>query len=259
MACKALTCSASSPAPVIRSKTCSKIVGLSPCYVAFPKHNTSNKKPSLRSSMVVRAQQSSGENKEGSHHVDVQVSKNNPILNQQSTTVERRRPRRLALDVSPFGMIDSMSPMRSMRQMLDTMDRLLEDTMTMMPSRIMGEGDRDGEVRTPWDVMEDDNEIKMRFDMPGISKEDVRVSVENDMLIIKGEHKKEQGISDDPNNNDNKNVWANRRSYRSYDTRLQLPDDCEVDNIKAQLQDGVLYVSVPKAKVQRKVIDVHVQ
>ena len=103
-------------------------------------------------------------------------------------------------------------------------------------------------MRAPWDIVEDDNEIKMRFDMPGLSKEDVKVMVEDDMLVIQGETKKEEGGDD---------AW--KRSYSSYDTRLQLPDDCEVDKIKAELKNGVLYITIPKAKVERKVIDVQIQ
>lgn len=130
--------------------------------------------------------------------------------------------------------------MRSMRQMLDTMDRLFEDAMTFPGTT------RD--IRAPWDINEDENEIKMRFDMPGLSKEEVKVSVEDDILVIKGEVKKEQGKDDS---------WSSR-SYSSYDTRLQLPDDCEKDKVKAEMKNGVLYISVPKTKVQRKVIDVEI-
>uniref|UniRef100_A0A803L2C7 SHSP domain-containing protein n=1 Tax=Chenopodium quinoa TaxID=63459 RepID=A0A803L2C7_CHEQI len=207
MASKAITCSASSPAPLVLSRTASgKLVGLGPCSVAFP----APKKPSLGSRLVIKAQQASGEqNKEGSHHVDVQVQNTN---NKQSSAVERR-PRRLAVDMSPF-----------------------------VPTRM-------GEMRAPWDIMEDENEYKMRFDMPGLDKGDVNVSVEDNMLVIKGERKKEEGGDD---------AWS-KRSYSSYDTRLQLPDNCELDKIKAELKNGVLNISIPKPKVERKVIDVQIQ
>ncbi|CAO2838521.1 unnamed protein product [Amaranthus hypochondriacus] len=237
MASNALNCGAIC-SPIVSNTSCRKLGSLGPCSVTFP----APKKASVQSRMAVRAQQAGGENKEGSHHVDVQVQKNNPNNNQSTTSVERR-PRRLALDISPFGLIDSFSPMRSMRQMIDTMDRLLEDTMAM-PSGT-------GSIRAPWDVMEDENEIKMRFDMPGLRKEDVKVSVEDNMLVIKGEHKKEEGSGD-------QNSWG-KRSYSSYNTKLQLPENCEVDKIKAELKDGVLYISIPKTKVERKVIDVHIQ
>lgn len=143
--------------------------------------------------------------------------------------------------------MDPWSPMRSMRQMLDTMDRIFEDTM-LMPGRSRGGG---GEIRAPWDIKEEENEIKMRFDMPGLSKEDVKVSVEDDVLVIRGDHKKEEGSGGDDS-------WSSK-SYSSYDTRLQLPDNCDKDKVKAELKNGVLYITIPKTKVERKVIDVQIQ
>lgn len=54
---------------------------------------------------------------------------------------------------------------------------IFEDTM-VFPGR--NSNRTGGEIRAPWD-------IKMRFDMPGLSKDDVKVSVEDNVLIIKGE------------------------------------------------------------------------
>lgn len=127
--------------------------------------------------------------------------------------------------------------------MLDTMDRLFEDSMAFP-----GWSPSTGEVRSPWDIQDDEHEIRMRFDMPGLSKEEVKVFVEDDLLVIKGERKKEE----------KDNSWFDR-SYSSYNTRLQLPDNCDKDKIKAELKNGVLFISIPKSKVERKVVDVEIQ
>ncbi|KFK29290.1 hypothetical protein AALP_AA7G114200 [Arabis alpina] len=156
----------------------------------------------------------------------------------QGSSVEKR-PHRLAMDVSPFGLLD---PMRTMRQMLD---RMFEDAMTIQGRNRGGNGV--SEIRAPWDIKEEEHEIKMRFDMPGLSKEDVQVSVEDNLLVIRGEKKKE----------DDNDSWSGR-SFSSYGTQLQLPHNCGRDKIKAELNNRVLFISIPKTKVERKVIHVNI-
>ncbi|KAE8727356.1 Small heat shock protein [Hibiscus syriacus] len=226
-----LSCS-SSPLVSNRATLPSYAKPMMPFYVSFPSNNFHGNRKA-----VVRAHAAGDQNKDSS--VDVHVNKDNKG---QGTAVEKR-PKRLVMDISPFGLLDPLSPMRSMRQMLDTMDRLFEDSMAFPTS-----GRRGGEVRAPWDIRDDEHEIKMRFDMPGMAKDDVKVYVEEDVLVIKGEQKKEESHDD----------WTNS-NYSSYDTRLQLPDNCDKDKIKAELKNGVLFISIPKTKVERKVIDVEIQ
>ncbi|KAL1203093.1 Heat shock protein 21 [Cardamine amara subsp. amara] len=208
------------PSPSASSKS------IAPSSIAFPRRIPSR----------IRAQ----DQRENSIDVVHQGQKGN-----QGSSVEKR-PQRLVMDVSPFGLLDPLSPMRTMRQMLDTMDRMFEDTMTI-PGRNRGGSGVSG-IRAPWDIKEEEDEIKMRFDMPGLSKEDVKVSVEENVLVIRGEQKKEE----------NDDSWSGR-SVSSYGTRLQLPDNCQKDKIKAELKNGVLFITIPKTKVERRVIDIQIQ
>ncbi|KAL0913183.1 hypothetical protein M5K25_016624 [Dendrobium thyrsiflorum] len=179
------------------------------------------------------------------------ASKENTSLEVQekkdASALQPRAPRRSVFDISPFGLVDSLSPMKTMRQMLDTMDRVFEDAFTFP-------GTTAGEIRAPWDIKEDDKEVKIRYDLPGLSKEEVKVSLEDDVLVIKSQHKEETG-----ERKEGEDGWWRGSSTSAYNIRLVLPDECEKDKVKAELKNGVLLVTVPKSKVERKVIDVEIQ
>ncbi|XP_057454178.1 26.5 kDa heat shock protein, mitochondrial [Lotus japonicus] len=102
---------------------------------------------------------------------------------------------------------------------------------------------------TPWSlsgrVKEWDDHYKLRYDMPGIAKEDVKITIDDGMLTIKGEHKEEKEEGDDDE------YWSSS-SYGYYNTSLVLPDDAKGDEIKAELKDGVLTVTIPRTEKPKK-------
>ncbi|KAF5729855.1 small heat shock protein chloroplastic-like [Tripterygium wilfordii] len=152
--------------------------------------------------------------------------------------VERRpysdRPVSRRRDTSPSffpgftDVLDPFSPTRTLSQVLNMMDQLMENPFTG-PSRSVGGGSMRG-----WDVKEDENALHIRIDMPGLSKEDVKVAVEQNTLIIKGEGGREA---------------EDEESGRRYSSRLDLPLNVyKTDEIKAEMKNGVLKVVVPKVK-----------
>ncbi|CAH9058806.1 unnamed protein product [Cuscuta epithymum] len=245
MATNTLQCSASclvASKPSVSNKT-PKFSTFRPCSVSLPSSR------GVRRPFKLIAQSSGGDQSQDTsvdvHRVSSNQGGSSAVSTNDGNRAVERRPRRMsALDASPFGLLDPLSPMRTMRQMLDTMDRIFDDVLAFP-----GRTGSTGEVRAPWDIRDEEQEIKMRFDMPGLSKEEVKVSVEDDVLVIKGEQRKDDGGKDDS--------WS--KSYSSYDTRLQLPESCDKDKVKAELKNGVLFISIPKTKVEKKVIDVEIK
>lgn len=158
------------------------------------------------------------------------------------------------------GLWDRFPTARTVQEMMETMERIMEDPFAMstmewpsspLPSEGVGGYRRRG--RTPWEIKEGEGEYKMRFDMPGMNKEDVKVWVEEKMLVVKAEKKAHM------NDDDDGEVWS-AKSYGRYSSRIALPENVQLENIKAEVKDGVLYITMPKAtSCSSNILDIHVQ
>ncbi|KAG0492593.1 hypothetical protein HPP92_005991 [Vanilla planifolia] len=88
------------------------------------------------------------------------------------------------------------------------------------------------------EAREDKDALYLRIDMPGLGKENVKVSIEQGTLIIKGEGEVEEG---------------NEGSSRRYSSRIDLPPELyKMDEIKAEMKNGVLKIAVPKLKEEER-------
>ncbi|WOG99259.1 hypothetical protein DCAR_0518607 [Daucus carota subsp. sativus] len=96
---------------------------------------------------------------------------------------------------------------------------------------------------------------KLKYEMPGLAKDEVKITVEDGgVLRIRGEHKEEHEEAED----EEQPSWSSRYGY--YDTRLALPDDAKIEEIKAEMKDGVLKITIPRSEKQQKdVKEVQVQ
>ena len=126
---------------------------------------------------------------------------------------------------------DPFSPTRSLSRVLNWMDQLVD-------APFVGSG---GGWRRGWDVKEDESALYLRMDMPGLSKEDVKVSVEHNTLIIKGEAKHDDDDVDEES------------GQRSFSSRLNLPSNIyKLDSIRATMNNGVLKLMIPKVTDEEK-------
>jgi HSP20 family protein len=88
-------------------------------------------------------------------------------------------------------------------------------------------------------VRDEDGNLVYKFDMPGISGEDISITAEAGRLNIRGERKSE--VSQD---------GYTERSYGRFERSLPLPEGAVIDEISSQLTDGVLSVTVPGAQAK---------
>ncbi|KAH8520886.1 hypothetical protein H0E87_002080 [Populus deltoides] len=126
-------------------------------------------------------------------------------------------------------------------QATDNINKLFQNLHIPSPSNLIGR------------VKEKDECYKLRYEVPGVSKEDLKITIDDGVLTIKGELKEEEEEESDGEH------WS-MRSYGCYNTSIMLPDDAKADEIKAELKDGVLYITIPrteKPKKDVKEIDIH--
>jgi HSP20 family protein len=102
------------------------------------------------------------------------------------------------------------------------------------------------------DVTDNEKQIEIAVELPGLERKDVEISVDEDLLTIRGEKKIEGEQKDDK-----KNVHLAERSYGMFYRVLQLPAGVDPSSIKATMSNGVLKLTIPKpAKAQPKKIEV---
>jgi HSP20 family protein len=102
------------------------------------------------------------------------------------------------------------------------------------------------------DVTETDKEIVITAEMPGLERKDVDISIEDDVLTIRGEKKVETKKDDK-----DKNYHISERSYGMFYRALQLPPGVDPSKVQATVSNGVLKITIPKpARSEPKKIEV---
>jgi HSP20 family protein len=136
----------------------------------------------------------------------------------------------------PSGRLFGMSPFALMREFTDEMDRMFR-------------GARGGLQTEEWvptvDVQQCNGNLVVSAELPGLKKEEVKVELTDDALVIEGERKREH-----KEDHDGFHRWE--RSYGHFYRSIPLPEGAKTDQAKAELQEGVLKVSVPVPEMKKK-------
>ena len=115
----------------------------------------------------------------------------------------------------------------------------------------------DGLLSGKWspsvDIYEDQNAIRLEADLPGVKPEDFKLSIENYKLTLSGERKFEKECRED-------NWHRVERNYGSFTRTFTLPSTVNVEEVRAEFRDGVLYVTLPKREeVKAREVKVNVK
>jgi len=103
------------------------------------------------------------------------------------------------------------------------------------------------------DLEETKDSLLVRTELPGMKKEEIKISLEGDSLHISGERKQEREEK-------NKTYHRIERSYGKFERVIPLPTEIEKEKVKANYQDGVLEITLPKSeRVKPKEITIEVK
>jgi HSP20 family protein len=95
------------------------------------------------------------------------------------------------------------------------------------------------------DVYEDKDEVFIKAELPGLSKEDISVEVTDATLTIKGEKKREETIKEE-------DYYCCERAFGCFTRAVDLPCEVKADQVNASFKNGVLEVRMPKTEEAKK-------
>ena len=122
-------------------------------------------------------------------------------------------------------------PYRDLAAMRDDVNRLFNRAA----------GGNGGSAWSPaLDIVEAEDHVALRADLPGLGVDDVDVRLDGDVLTISGERRFDDEVEDG-------RYYRLERAYGSFTRSVTLPQSVQSDGITARFEDGVLEVRVPKA------------
>jgi HSP20 family protein len=134
----------------------------------------------------------------------------------------------------------TLDPLQNLRRL----NSMLDDAFAPWP----GARDENGTLTAAWsptcDVFEDKEAVKIVAEVPGVKREDVRISIEDNVLTIRGEKKQVAEATTE-------RVHRYERSYGVFERSFALPNVVDTDRIEAKYDAGVLTITLPKVERAR--------
>ena len=140
-------------------------------------------------------------------------------------------------------------PMRDLFHIQDDLNRFVNDFFENEPSR----GHNNGVWSPAVDISETENSIQVTAEVPGMNKDDIKISIHNNVLVLKGEKKKEKEEKEE-------NYHRIERAYGSFMRSFSLPTSIDANKVKASYKDGILTIELSKKEEAKpKEISINVE
>ena len=138
-------------------------------------------------------------------------------------------------------------PMREMVTLRDAMDRLFDEAFTRPWG--LADGGR-GPGMPAVDMYQTDDEVVVKLAVPGMTAEDIQISVTGDMLTVKGESQEKNDVKE-------KAYHIREQRWGTFERSIGLPTAVVSDKAQAEFENGILTITLPKAEdVKPKTITV---
>jgi HSP20 family protein len=134
------------------------------------------------------------------------------------------------VNIAPWNPLEEMLPLR------EAMSQLLGESFVRPGETSHGQGG----IAAPVDVSETPQAFYVEMAVPGLKSEDLHITVENNVLTIKGEVRREEQTD--------RTYHRVERRYGEFERSMTLPNTVKTDGIRASLKDGILVLEVPKAE-----------
>jgi len=142
---------------------------------------------------------------------------------------------------SPLKRRDEDNPFLSLRNEMNRLFDSFFDDFNIRPFR-----ERWGKIFPQVNIKENNKQIEVSAEMPGIDQKDVDISIYNNVLTLRGEKKQEKEDKDG-------DYYHKECSYGSFHRDIALPCEVEEEKVKADFKKGVLKITLPKKEeTQRK-------
>jgi len=144
--------------------------------------------------------------------------------------------------LEPYRPLDWLAPFRRMEELFEDFFRrpFGRPWWPSMPRLFEGI-----EPSPSVDIFEEGDDIVVKTELPGMTKDDIEVNIAENRITLSGEKKKEEKV-------EKKDYYRLERSYGSFSRSFDLPTEVQTDKAKASFKNGVLEVRIPKTEEAKK-------